>query len=91
MDFAFEWDASKARSNAQKHNVTFEEAASIFSDPFLLTYPDEDHSDAEERFFSLGRSDHGRILLAVHTDRGDTIRLISCRRATTAERRIYEH
>ena len=90
MDFVFEWDEVKARKNARKHKVTFEEAVSIFSDPYLVTFPDEEHSDIEERFISLGQSDRGRILLVVHTDQADTIRLISCRKATRAERTIYE-
>jgi uncharacterized DUF497 family protein len=90
MTFLFEWDDAKARDNARKHNVTFEEAIEVFSDPFLVTFADDAHSEVEARFISLGRSDRQRILLVVHTDRGDAIRLISCRKATAAERRTYE-
>ena len=90
MDFIFEWDEAKARRNARKHKVTFEEAVSIFSDVLLVTYPDEDHSEDEERFISIGQSERGRLLLVVHTDRGDAIRLISCRMATPGERKMYE-
>jgi uncharacterized protein len=90
MDFIFEWDEVKARRNARRHKVTFAEAVTVFSDPYLVTFPDEEHSDVEERFISIGRSDRGRILLVVHTDRGDAIRLISCRKATAAERTTYE-
>jgi uncharacterized protein len=90
MDFVFEWDEVKAQQNAHKHRITFEEAVTIFSDPYLVTFPDDDHSDIEERFISIGQSNYGRILLLVHTDRGDVIRLISCRKATVAERTIYE-
>ena len=75
-EFSFEWDAIKAQTNAEKHAVTFEEAVTIFYDPFLLTFLDEDHSDTEERFLSIGRSERDRILLVVHTDRDDSIRLI---------------
>jgi uncharacterized DUF497 family protein len=89
MDFIFEWDEVKARRNARRHKVTFEEAVSVFSDPYLVTFPDAEHSDVEERFISIGRSDRGRILLVIHTDRGNAIRLISCRKATAAERTIY--
>ena len=90
MDFVFEWDEGKAQSNARKHNVTFEEAVSVFSDPVLVTYADEEHSEDEDRFISIGQSDRRRILLVVHTDRGHAIRLISCRKATTMERKMYE-
>lgn len=90
MDFLFEWDEAKARENARKHKVTFEEAVSVFTDPFLLTFPDDKHSDSEDRFISIGRSERRRVLLVVHTDRGDAIRLISCRKATSAERKTYE-
>jgi hypothetical protein len=90
MDFLFEWDEVKARENARKHKVTFEEAVSVFTDPFLLTFPDEKHSETEDRFVSIGRSERERVLLVVHTDRGDAIRLISCRKATSAERKTYE-
>lgn len=90
MDLGFEWDAAKARANAWKHHVTFEEAVSVFTDPLLVTFPDTEHSELEERLISIGWSDHGRILLIIHTERVDVIRLISCRKATAAERRIYE-
>ena len=90
MGFIFEWDEEKAQQNVRRHRVTFEEAVSIFSDPYLVTFPDDEHSDVEDRFISIGRSDRGRVLLAIHTDRGDAIRLISCRKATAAERATYE-
>jgi hypothetical protein len=90
MNFIFAWDEVKARRNARKHRVTFDEALSIFSDPDLVTVPDGDHSEVEARFISIGRSELGRILLVVHTDRGNTIRLISSRKATAIERKTYE-
>ncbi|MBX2997754.1 MAG: BrnT family toxin [Caldilineaceae bacterium] len=90
MDFVFGWDEVKAEQNVRKHRVSFEEAVTIFSDPYLITFPDDEHSDVEDRFISIGQSDNGPILLVVHTDHHDTIRLISCRKATRAERRIYE-
>lgn len=90
MDFVFEWDEVKARQNARRHRVTFEEAVSAFSDPYLVTFPDDQHSDVEDRFISIGQSDRGRVLLVVHTDRGDAIRLISCRKATATEHTTYE-
>jgi len=94
MQLAFEWDDSKANANQVKHGVSFYEAKTIFGDPLLLTFPDDEHSDAENRFISIGYSSQLRVLLVVHTehDGGDAlvIRIISSRRATTAERRTYE-
>ena len=69
MDFLFEWDEAKARANARKHKVTFEEAVSVFTDPLLVTFPDEEHSEIEERSMSIGRSDRGRILSSIPTVR----------------------
>ena len=95
MQIIFEWDSKKARTNLEKHKVGFDEASTIFSDPFLVTFPDEFHSHVEERLVSIGMSEQERILLVVHTEREETtdhivIRIISCRKATTAERKIYE-
>jgi hypothetical protein len=90
----FKWDANKARSNQNKHKVSFEEAKTLFNDPFLITFHDESHSENEERFISIGRSAQGRILLAVHTEQTKDddliVRLISCRKATPGERKTYE-
>lgn len=95
MKTLFEWDENKARANLEKHKVSFDEARTIFVDPFLLTFVDELHSDEEERFISIGRSESNRVLLAVHTEREEKdetiiIRIISCRKATSIERRRYE-
>ncbi len=94
MELVFEWDARKARTNENKHKVSFEEAKTLFTDPFLVTFPDEYHSNTEDRYISIGCSARGRILLVVHTEReieNDTvIRIISCRQATPSERRFYE-
>ena len=66
----------------------------LFSDPFLITFPDEYHSDSEERLISTGCSARGRILLVVHSERREAdnviLRIISCRKATPQERRTYE-
>jgi uncharacterized protein len=85
-----EWDPTKAASNAAKHGVSFEEAATVFLDVLSLTIADPDHSFQEERFITMGRSAAGRLLVVVHTDRVDAIRLISAREATPRERRTYE-
>ena len=86
----FEWDAEKAEANFRDHGVTFEEAATAFDDPYSVTIRDLAHSDDEERFILLGTSYRGRLLMAVHTDRGESIRLISARRADQYYVRIYE-
>jgi len=86
----FEWDANKAGLNLAKHSVGFEEAATVFSDPVSITIPDPVHSQIEVRFVILGRSHHGRLLVVVHTERGDNIRIISARLASRHERKQYE-
>lgn len=90
----FEWDRSKAEKNIAKHKISFDEAKTVFNDPFLITFPDEYHSESEERFISIGISSRNRMLLVVHTEHTETgkiiIRIISCRKATGSERKIYE-
>lgn len=95
MQLIFEWDHSKAQANVKKHKISFDEAKTIFNDPFLITFLDDDHSLYETRFLSIGMSLKSRILLVVHTEREehpDTIivRIISCRKATPSERSVYE-
>ena len=86
----FEWDANKARLNLAKHGVHFEEAAMVFGDPLSVTIFDPAHSQAEDRFIILGRSHLDKLLVVVHTERGDNIRVISARRASRRERKQYE-
>ena len=91
----FEWDENKAKSNLRKHKIGFDEAETIFNDPFVITFPDEFHSLEEERFISIGLSNVNRVLLVVHTEQSENaeailIRIISCRKATVLERKIYE-
>jgi len=91
MRLTFEWDGNKARSNMSKHGVSFEEAATAFGDSLSLTIADPDHSDEEDRFILLGTTYQGRLVVVVHTERGDNIRIISARAATTRrERNTYE-
>lgn len=90
MKVIVEWDPTKARYNRQKHGVTFEEAATVFIDPLSSTIPDPLHSESEERFVIVGQSIQRRLLVVVHTDRGDSIRIISARVATAQERKTYE-
>jgi hypothetical protein len=86
----FEWDPEKARANVAKHGVSFEEATACFRDPLSVTILDPDHSEGENRFVLTGQSSTGQLLVVVHTDRGEAIRLISARRATRRERQAYE-
>jgi uncharacterized protein len=93
--FQFEWDEAKASSNARKHGVSFERAATVFYDPRILTIPDVEHSNAEDRWFSLGMASDGVLLTLVYvwleSSSGTTkIRLICARRGTRSEARYYE-
>ena len=90
MGYLFEYDPNKAYTNEQSHNVTFEEASTVFGDTLSLTIYDEEHSEDEDRWIIIGMSIQQRLLVVVHTDRGDTIRIISARRATVHERKTYE-
>jgi uncharacterized DUF497 family protein len=87
----FEWDATKASSNAKKHKVSFDEAKSVFYDEFAVQFFDDPHSSDEDRFLLLGMSAHARLLLVCHCERanGDVIRIISARKATAHESRHY--
>jgi uncharacterized DUF497 family protein len=90
MKFDFEWNEKKAKINIQKHGIDFEEAMSIFQDESSLTMQDATHSMNEERFIDIGISSKGRILVVAYTERGEKIRIISCRKATPVERKAYE-
>ena len=87
----FEWDESKATANLKKHQVSFEEAKSIFFDDFGVQFFDEDHSPDEERFLMLGRSSRSKLLIVCHCERerGAVIRIISARKATKRESAFY--
>jgi uncharacterized DUF497 family protein len=90
MALEFEWDEAKAAANVRKHGVSFEEAITIFGDPNAITIADAEHADAEDRFVDIGLSANGRVLVVIHTERGRRTRIISCRKATPAERSQYE-
>jgi uncharacterized DUF497 family protein len=90
MPLTFEWDPRKARVNLAKHGVSFEEASTVFGDPLSLTIPDPEHSQAEQRYVTMGTAFSSKLLVVVHTERGDNIRIISARRASRRERRSYE-
>lgn len=86
----FEWDPNKARENIRIHSVSFDEASTSFKDTLSLTIYDPLHSDEEDRFVLIGNSCKNRLLVIVHTERGDKIRIISARKVTRNERRQYE-
>jgi uncharacterized DUF497 family protein len=95
MRLIFEWDTNKAKANLIKHGIDFEEAKTVFADDLTLTFRDDLHSDNENRYLSIGMSANGRILLVVHTEEDEidsqiVIRIISSRKATSSERKIYE-
>ena len=85
----FEWDENKAARNAEKHQVSFDEAATVFDDPMFITFIDEEHSFDEDRYITIGLSNRGRLLMLAHTDRDGQIRIISARKATKREGRFY--
>ena len=94
--YDFQWDAVKALSNADKHGVTFEQAAAVFLDPLALTVFDAAHSQNEERWWLLGHDANGVLLLVAHTYQvtgpaSASVRLISARPASKQERHFYEN
>ncbi|WP_310429924.1 BrnT family toxin [Chamaesiphon sp. VAR_48_metabat_135_sub] len=87
---SFEWDEEKAKSNISTHDVSFDEATSVFEDPLFLTFADPEHSIQEQRFVIMGESARGRLLVVSYTERADATRLISARQVTRKERKAYE-
>jgi len=86
----FEWDRDKAAQNLEKHEVSFDEAVTVFHDPLAATFDDPDHSAGEQRFVTVGYSSRNRLIVVAHTERGETIRIISARLATPQERKRHE-
>lgn len=86
----FEWDQAKARSNLDKHGVSFEFACGVFADPFAVERFDDTRPGGEDRYIIIGSADGVIILMVVYTDREDVTRIISARRATRRERNDYE-
>lgn len=89
MAFMFEWDERKARINEAKHGIRFEEARTIFNDPFSITIKDSEHSVDEERWLDIGLSVEGRLMVVWYTERDGRVRIIGCRDATRIEERTY--
>ena len=86
----FEWAENKEKVNLSKHKVSFAEAETVFYDQLAVTISDPDHSIEENRFIDIGTSDKNRILIVSYTERGESIRIISARKATRSERKKYE-
>jgi uncharacterized DUF497 family protein len=96
FDYHFEWDPAKALGNRRKHGVSFELAAEVFQDPLLLSMFDEEHSEHEERWVTLGQTSNGQLLVVIHTyqeidERSAVVRIISARPAVKPERKQYEN
>jgi len=94
MRYDFEWDPRKARSNLRKHKVGFERPATVFRDPNLLSIPDEEHSESEERWITMGLDETGILLVLSHRFESlsaevSRIRIISARKATSKETKQY--
>ncbi len=95
MEYNFEWDVVKARANIIKHDVSFEEASTIFKDSNALSLYDAAHSSSfEDRYITIGIASTGRILVVVHnfyvlTNKDSVVRIISSRKATKKERNCY--
>lgn len=90
MPLTFEWDRGKAARNERKHGVSFDEAITAFGDELSSTIADPAHSASERRYVLVGVAETGRLLVVVHAEEGDRIRVISARQATRRERRTYE-
>jgi uncharacterized DUF497 family protein len=95
FQYQFEWDPTKARQNARQHRVTFERAATVFLDPHTLSVFDEEHSQDEDRWITLGLDRTDILLVVCHTYREETetsamIRIISARKAAKNEAKQYE-
>ncbi len=86
----FEWNSDKAARNLEKHDVSFQEATTVFNDLLSITFPNPDHSIGESRYVIIGLSRFGQLLVVAHTDRENKVRIISARKATRKERRFYE-
>ena len=90
FDLRFEWDEEKERKNIIKHEVSFKTAMRVFRDSHRIDFYDSGHSSDEDRYITIG-SVNGTvlILMVVYTERGDAVRIISARKATSKERRRY--
>ena len=86
----YEWDAGKAAANIKKHQIWFEDAATVFLDPLAITFADPDHSGEEQREITIGHTSNEKLVFVAHSERAGRIRIISARFATALERKQYE-
>jgi uncharacterized DUF497 family protein len=94
FNYHFEWDSVKLARNQKKHKISFELAATVFNDPLMLTVPDIDHSETEERWLSLGQAENSKLLVVIHTyqeisSHEASVRIISARPVTKHEQHQY--
>ena len=90
MSLIFEWNENKANENLKKHGVSFDEAKTVFNDPFSVTIYDPDHSIDKDRYIDIGLSSKGRLIVVSYLEQDGKIRIISSRKATKKEKRDYE-
>ena len=90
MSLRFEWDPKKAKTNQTKHDVSFEEALTVFADSLARIFPDEEHSIDELREIIIGHSARNKLILVNFTSIGDRVRIFSARKVTSGERKDYE-
>jgi uncharacterized protein len=90
MSLRFEWDPNKAEANLAKHEISFEEAMTVFADPLARIFPDEEHSVDELREIIIGHSARRQLILVNFTSIEDRVRIFSARKATRRERKDYE-
>jgi uncharacterized DUF497 family protein len=95
VQYNFEWNPNKAQSNIEKHGITFEEAATVFLDILHISVFDDEHSEYEERWITLGKNSNDHLIVVIHTfeehnEQKATLRIISARKATKHEQKQYE-
>lgn len=95
FNYHFEWDLTKAISNQRKHRINFELAATVFNDSLMLSVPDDEHGEAEERWLTMGQAENNKLLVVIHTYKeinthSANVRIISARSATKHEQHQYE-
>ncbi len=94
MNYNFEWDPNKAKTNSIKHKIDFDRAVSVFKDTNAISIYDDEHSESEDRWVTIGMDYETRTLVVVHTfmsidENNCNIRIISARKATKNEQKIY--
>ena len=91
IEMQFEWDDEKAALNLKKHDVSFNEATTVWNDSLYIELIDHKHTLDEKRFYMIGKSEQNRLIVISFTERENKVRIISARLLTPRERREYEH